>query len=90
MPDVRPNPEVVFRRLEDEGVLVHLGTNRIYSLNRTGARLWELVAAGHGRSEVKEEMLSEFDVTEQQLEREIETLVSSLLDEGLFTVASSR
>jgi hypothetical protein len=37
---VQPNRDVVARRLKDEIVLVHLRTNRIYSLNRTGARFW--------------------------------------------------
>jgi len=37
---VQPSRDVVARRLEDEIVLVHLQKNRIYSLNRTGARFW--------------------------------------------------
>jgi hypothetical protein len=41
--ELRPEDDVVSRRLEDEVVLVHLRTNRIYKLNETGARLWELL-----------------------------------------------
>jgi hypothetical protein len=39
------HPSVVFTRLNDtEAVLLHLETKRYYSLNETGARLWELLA----------------------------------------------
>src|SRR5829696_3032146 len=42
----RPHPDVSWRRLGDEVVIVHLKTNQIYRLNRTAARFWELVAEG--------------------------------------------
>jgi hypothetical protein len=89
-PGVRPSQDVVFRHLEDEAVLVHLGTNRIYSLNSTGARFWELLAGGRDRSEIKEQLLSEFDVSVEQLEEEIEALLASLVSEGLVTVEPQR
>jgi Coenzyme PQQ synthesis protein D (PqqD) len=85
-PGLRPSHDVVFRHLEDEAVLVHLGTNRIYSLNTTGARFWELLAAGRDRSEITEQLLREFDVSPEQLEEEIEALLASLVSEGLVTV----
>jgi hypothetical protein len=83
--DLRPSQDVVFRSLEGEAVLVHLGTNRIYSLNPTGARFWELLAERRSDSEIKEQLMREFDVGAEQLESEIETLVASLESEGLVT-----
>lgn len=88
-PGLRPSEDVVFRRLENELVLVHLSTNRIYSLNTTGARFWELLEAGRGRSEIKDKLLREFDVTNEQLENEIETLLTALVSEGLVAVDPS-
>ena len=40
------NPDVVFRRLDDEVVLVNMKTNLIYALNPTAARFWELLRRG--------------------------------------------
>jgi len=82
----RPSQDVAFRELEGEAVLVHLGTNRIYSLNPTGTRFWELLAAGDGVSDIKAQLLREFDVDAKQLESEIEALLASLTSEGLVTV----
>jgi len=42
-----PDPEVVARRVDDEIVLMHLGTSHIFALNPTGARFWELLKSGN-------------------------------------------
>lgn len=78
MPRYQQSPDVVAKRLGDEFVVVHLQTNRIYSLNRTGGRLWELVVAGHDREEIERRMLAEFDVEGDQLSREIDGILASL------------
>jgi hypothetical protein len=74
---------VVARRLDEETVLVHLRTNSIFALNRTGARLWELLEAGHDRPEIRKRMLAEFDVGEAELDQEIERILESLASERL-------
>jgi hypothetical protein len=79
----RPSPEVVSRRLGDELVLAHLGTERILVLNCTAARLWELLCAAIGREDLKRTMLDEFEVSETELAAEIETLLESLRREQL-------
>ena len=58
-----PNPDVVSRRLGDEVVLVHLKTNRIFSLSPTGARFWELLSDGKSRTEIEAALLQEYEVT---------------------------
>src|SRR5688500_12327182 len=45
---VKQSAQVVSSRLGDAGVLVHLQTNRIFEVNATGVRIWEL--AGEGRT----------------------------------------
>lgn len=80
LPDrLRPHPEVVARRVEDKVLLVHLGRNHVYSLNRTGARLWELIAEGCSPREASERMLEEFDVPEAELRTEIDSFLALLL-----------
>lgn len=81
----RASPDIVDRRIDDEVVLVHLTTNRIYVLNRTAARLWDLLCAGHERAEILRLMLQEFDVTEAHLTNEIEDLLISMTRDQLIT-----
>jgi hypothetical protein len=79
----KPTPDVVFKRVEDEGVLVHLQTNRIFTLSDTGARFWELLAAGNERDEIERRLLDEYAVSRPALVAEIDALVRALAAEDL-------
>lgn len=81
------NPSVVARRLGEETVLVHLATNRIYNLNATATRLWELTRAGHTPEQICARLTCEFDVDAATLEREVEGTLRDLVDHGLLTRA---
>lgn len=80
---LRRNDDVVARQLENEVVLVHLKTNRIYSLSETGARLWELIDGKRTSLQIEEVMLEEFEIDPGRLREEIERLLSLLHREGL-------
>lgn len=84
----RPDPNVVGRRMGQEFVLIHLQTNRVYALNRTGARLWELLGAGCDRDQLRERMAREFHVSDATLAGEIERLLKSLVAEDLVSVSA--
>lgn len=81
---IRQSPQVVFSRLGDAGVLVHLQTNRIFEVNATGLRIWEL-AGEHGRAivEIEEALQQEFDVEPERLRTELRTFVEEFSREGL-------
>jgi Coenzyme PQQ synthesis protein D (PqqD) len=78
-----PNPDVVSRRLGAEVVLVHLKTNRIFSLSPTGARFWELLSDGTSRPEIEAQLLKEYDASRDQVSAEIDSLLEMLQAEGL-------
>ena len=78
--------DVVAQRIQDEVVLVNLRTNRIYVLNRTAARFWDLMDAGNDRAKIRERLLDEFDVEGAQLDEQIEALLSDLTAEELVSV----
>jgi hypothetical protein len=81
------NPEVVFRRVGSEVVLVHLRTNQIFALNETGARFWELFEQGKTRAEIEAVLRAEFDVADDQLAREIDDLLQALAREDIVRAA---
>jgi hypothetical protein len=83
----RASPDTVAQRVGDEVVLVHVNTDKIFVLNRTGARLWELLASGLERDDIQRQMLQEFDVSEDRLTSEIDALVASLRNEQLIDPA---
>jgi Coenzyme PQQ synthesis protein D (PqqD) len=79
----RPHGDVVARKLDDEMVLVQLETDRIYRLNYTGARFWELLAAGNDREATERRLLEEFDVSAVEVAAEIDVLLTQLGEAGL-------
>ena len=83
---VAPDGEVVGQRLGDELVLVHLRTNQIFILNRTGARFWELLESGADLQSIEEILLQEFEVDPAELKRELEGFVRALSTEELVRV----
>ena len=86
MTSLRPGRDVVAKRLADETVLVHVRTNRVYTLNRTGSRLWELLEQGCDRAGLRERMAAEFEVEPAVLDAEIEGILAMLISERLIGV----
>jgi hypothetical protein len=60
-----------------------LRSNRIFELNASGFRIWELIGQGVDLAAVERTLLDEFSVPQEQLRRELDELVGALLGEGL-------
>jgi hypothetical protein len=73
------NQDVLSRRLSDATILLNLQTDHFFELNRTGSRLWELLQAGCNRTQIREQLLREFDVNADALEKELHEIVTALL-----------
>jgi len=78
---LRPAADVIARRLGDSAVLIRLNTNRIYELNATGARVWELLSEGATRDQVVDALGREFD--EEGIGAAVDELIGVLRAEGL-------
>lgn len=83
---VKPNPNVLFRRLGDETVLFHLGVDRFYELNSTAARFWQLLHEGHDAAEVRRQMLEEFAIDPDVFDAEAAAFLESLRQQDLIIV----
>lgn len=80
---LRPAGNVLARRLGDSAILIHLKTNRIYELNETGARVWELLAEDVPLQDVLARLHEEFEVDRETLLQDVTFLIGSLQTEGL-------
>jgi hypothetical protein len=80
---VRVSEEVVFRELDGEAVLLHLGSGMYFGLDETGTRMWQLLVE-HGRlSTVCELLCQEYDAAPATIERDLIALVRDLSAKGL-------
>jgi len=77
------NPDIVFRKIADEYILVPIRQNvgdleSIYTLNEVATRIWELVDGKRKISEIKKIITEEFEVTPEEAEKDLIELMQKL------------
>jgi 2'-5' RNA ligase len=83
---LRAQPDVVSQRLGEAGVLIDMRTGRMFELNVTGIRIWELVNSGRSLDEALSQLQQEFAAEPDTLSAEVARLIDELLREGLLRV----
>ena len=78
-----PASDVVARGLGESAVLVRLSTNKIYELNATGARIWDLVVARATRDEIVDTLQREFAEDAVGIPAAVDELLATFRAEGL-------
>ena len=81
--EIRIPENVLFNEVAGEAVLLNLDSGRYFALNEVGARLWQLLAEHRRLAPVLEQMLTEYEVTAEQLRADVEPLIEELLAQGL-------
>jgi len=77
------NENFVFRRIEDETILVPIKDNVgdmscIYSLNEVGAFIWQHLNGILTLSEIKNMILTEFEVSAKEVEFDLNEFIADL------------
>ena len=80
---MRPASDIIARKLGESAVLIRMRTSRIYELNATGARIWELLKQHPARESVVESILNEFEIDRHDAESAVDELTATLRGEGL-------
>jgi len=63
----QPRPSVVYTQLDDsEAALFDLETERFYSLNETGCRIWELLQDGMCPEDISNTLQEEYDMDQEE------------------------
>jgi hypothetical protein len=76
-------PEVVFRELDDEAVLLNLKTGTYFGLDPVGTRVWQLLVEDGSLARVLETLLQEYEVEPATLEWDLLNLSRQLCEHGL-------
>ena len=78
--------QVMFRDLAGEAVLLELDSGRYYGLNESGTRMWSLLVQ-HGRIGLAlRDLLQEFDVPPERLEKDLLFFVETLASRKLLNL----
>jgi hypothetical protein len=74
---------VAAKLLKDEAVLLDLKEGLYFGLNDVGSRIWTLIGEEMSLSEICDRLLTEYDVSREELESHVRALVRELLGKGL-------
>jgi hypothetical protein len=80
---VRVAPDVLFRQLGDEGVLVNLNTELYLGLDPVGARMWSILTSVGPIQAAYDELLREYEVEPARLRVDLEEFIDELLGQKL-------
>jgi len=88
--ELRPHADVMDARLdESETVLLSLSAGRYYSLNATGALIWEAMRDGVTEDELARLLEGSFDVTHAEALGHVHAFTAELLREELAEARTS-
>jgi hypothetical protein len=77
------SPQVIFQELDKEAILLDLNGEAYYGLDEVGMRLWQLLAANGDFDAAVAQMLTEYEVEEEVLRRELLELLEDMAQSDL-------
>jgi len=80
---VARRPQVVWRELDGEAVLLDLESEVYFGLDLVGTRIWSLLEADRPLGEVHRLLLAEYEVGAEEAWRDLVELVGRLVAAGL-------
>jgi hypothetical protein len=79
-------PDVLFRLLGEEGVLLNLNSALYLGLNPVGTRMWNALGSARSIQSAYDELLEEYEVGPAELRADLEEFIDELLGQGLIVV----
>jgi hypothetical protein len=83
------SPDVVFRDLDGEAVILDLSSGTYFGLNEVGTRVWHLVDDGRDPSQIVEIVATEYAADRETIARDVERLLDDLSSRRLIVSAGS-
>jgi hypothetical protein len=77
------SPQVVNETIQGEAIVIHLGTGTYYSLQGTGAAIWDAVERGQNLAEIVDGLVARYDGARDQIEGAVSSLLDELVAEDL-------
>jgi hypothetical protein len=80
------NHDHVSSDLEGEAVILQMTTGMCYALNAVGTRVWNLIQTPVSALEIRDALLTEYEVEAEVCEKELVTLLDELCARGLIQI----
>lgn len=85
---ISPAPDVMFRIVGDESVLLHLKSETYLGLDPVGTRMWTLLTESESIEKAYAALLGEYEVEGQCLRRDLEDFIGKLVEHDLVAMTA--
>lgn len=75
--------DALYRKMDDEIVILDMQSGQYFGLNEVGARIWMLGEQGESLEAIFTTLMGEFDVEAEKLRQDMIQVISDLVEEGL-------
>lgn len=82
------SPDVTYRDLGEETVLLNLATGRYFGLDDVGTRMWTCIVETQSLEKTLEILIEEYDATPEQLRTDLADFVRQLESLQLLTATN--
>jgi len=79
------NKHIAHEIIDGEAIIVALETGNYYSLDKSGAAMWNLIEKGLDVSDIIEELCQRYEGSRKEIETSVSQLLADLEKEGLVT-----
>jgi hypothetical protein len=72
--------------MEGEAILINLANGIYYSMDKVGGKIWECIELEQRLEQIIETVVASYDVSQDRAKKDIESLLSQLLEENLIVL----
>lgn len=80
------SPDVISQEVSGETVLLDLESENYFGLDEVGTRIWQLIKETNDLQAIYRTLLEEYDVSEDRLQQDLDTLFAEITGLGLVTL----
>jgi hypothetical protein len=77
------SPDAAYAAVENGAVIIHLGTNRYFSLNATAAVVWTMLDAGEATDVIVAALARDFAIDDGTARAAVDRTVTQFVEAGL-------
>lgn len=81
--EVTVSTEILSQDVDDETVLLDIKAESYFGLDKVGTRIWQLLQACSDPRKIHNAIISEFEVSSEQLHEDLNRFLKDLSNEGL-------
>jgi Coenzyme PQQ synthesis protein D (PqqD) len=83
---VRVSSSALYREVQGEAVLLQLDNGEYFGLDEVATRIWQLLVANSDLDAVRDALVNEYDVAEDEATNDLTRLVDELISKHLLEV----